>query len=321
MPNLFSTYSAGENRVTATILAVLRSLSLDRMQRLLGELLDQPEFELIKFENQPARGAKGVPDAEISANCSLLIETKLKPGSIKEAQLRRHLKRLKKKKEIQKFLLVLTPDVKRPSVVDQFRSKDIYWASFERLDSAIDDMLEDKAEVVSERESFLLRELQEMMGSEGLIGHAEDVVVVAAPSAWPEYQACHAYVCQQGRSIRPVKYMGFYSEKVIQKRVPEILERHDNIRLEKGKHKGLLGKAIDNLLPYLRRRSGKVKLEGRFYKFILLSAPDDLRTEHLDSPVENRKLSKTGKPTAFTQKQTYVSLSKLKAAKTTDDLT
>lgn len=38
MNSIFSTYSTGENRVTASILAVLRSLSLDRIQRLLGAL-------------------------------------------------------------------------------------------------------------------------------------------------------------------------------------------------------------------------------------------------------------------------------------------
>jgi len=34
--SLFSTYSPGENRVTASILAVLRSLSLGRIERMLG---------------------------------------------------------------------------------------------------------------------------------------------------------------------------------------------------------------------------------------------------------------------------------------------
>ena len=53
--SIFSTYSTGENRVTASFLAVLRSLSLDRMQRILGALLEQSEFELdyISRTNHP----------------------------------------------------------------------------------------------------------------------------------------------------------------------------------------------------------------------------------------------------------------------------
>src|SRR5688572_29660118 len=45
--NLFSTYSTGENRVTASILAVLQSLSLRRTERILGALMERLEFELV----------------------------------------------------------------------------------------------------------------------------------------------------------------------------------------------------------------------------------------------------------------------------------
>lgn len=65
MPDsLFSTYRAGENRVTASILAVLRSLALHRTERLLGALMERSEFELVSFRNQPAKGGKGGPGRE-----------------------------------------------------------------------------------------------------------------------------------------------------------------------------------------------------------------------------------------------------------------
>ena len=48
--NLFSTYKTGENRVTASILAVLRALSIGRVERLLfgriGRLLRLPPVRL-----------------------------------------------------------------------------------------------------------------------------------------------------------------------------------------------------------------------------------------------------------------------------------
>lgn len=49
-----------KNRVMASFLAVLRSLSPDRMQRLNGVLLELSEFELIHFKNQPSKCGTGV---------------------------------------------------------------------------------------------------------------------------------------------------------------------------------------------------------------------------------------------------------------------
>jgi hypothetical protein len=39
-------------------------------------LLEQSEFELIRFENQPSKGGVGVPDAIIQSSIRLLLETK-----------------------------------------------------------------------------------------------------------------------------------------------------------------------------------------------------------------------------------------------------
>ncbi len=119
MASIFSTYSTGENRVTASFLAVLRSLSLDRMQRLLGSLLEQSEFELIRFENQPSKGGAGVPDAIIQSSIKLLIETKTVRGTVKLPQIQRHLERLKQTTEATALLLVLTPDDVRPKVLEK----------------------------------------------------------------------------------------------------------------------------------------------------------------------------------------------------------
>ncbi len=46
---LFSTYRQGETRVTASIIAVFRDLAVQRMERILGALLSDPEFEAIRF--------------------------------------------------------------------------------------------------------------------------------------------------------------------------------------------------------------------------------------------------------------------------------
>src|SRR5436190_5522941 len=146
--NIFSTYSTGENRVTASILAVCQSLSLQRTQRHIGALHEQSEFELVRFENQPAKGSKGVPDASIVSSVRLLIETKIVRNAVDLQQLQQHLNRLDETSEIVKLLLVLTPDDQCPQVLNQLGDPRAVWSSFAALDQAINDLISDIQEVV-----------------------------------------------------------------------------------------------------------------------------------------------------------------------------
>lgn len=313
MTSIFSTYSTGENRVTASILAVLRSLSLSRIERILASLLEQSEFELVRFQNQPAQGSSGVPDAIIQSSIRLLLETKTVRNAVRLAQIRRHLVRLDESNEANQLLLVLTPDDGRPASLDEVADPRVAWTSFSLLDQAIDEILEDKREVVSEREAFLLRELQDMLGAEGLLANPNDVVVVAARNAWPEYNQFHAYVCQPNRSFQQVIRMGFYSKGVIYPLVPQILESIDEVQMTTGLHKGVLGALVDRLV------ADKLRIEGESYKVMFLSAPDSPDTLKLANPIPNDKKDKAGKPTAFTMGQRYVGCKTLLQAKTTSD--
>jgi hypothetical protein len=178
MPDsIFSTYRTGENRVTASILAVLRSLGLQRTERILGAVMERSEFQLVSFQNQVARGGEGVPDATITASCRLVVETKIKRNTVKLEQLRRHLERLNESPETTKLLLVLTPDEAQPAALAELADPRVAWSSFADLDQAIDELLGDRSEVISEREAFLLRELQVMLRQEELVFQANDVVV------------------------------------------------------------------------------------------------------------------------------------------------
>ncbi len=311
---IFSTYSTGENRVTASFLAVLRSLSLDRIHRVLGALLEQSEFELVSFQNQPSKGAAGVPDAVIQSSCSLLIETKIKRNTANRKQLERHLERFEGATEANCLLLVLTPDTAKPRVFDSINDDRLVWASFAVLDQAIDEMLDDKAEVVSEREAFLLRELQDMLIAEKLIGTANDIVVVPARNAWPEYEKVHAYICQADRPFQPVARMAFYSFGQVYPLVPKILESHNHVEFDPSKQKGKMKTLIDTVLKNTTRK------EGTAYKVMFLSAPDSPDTLKLEAPIPNDLTSKTGRPTAFTQNQRYISTERLITAKATSDL-
>lgn len=314
MDSIFSTYSTGENRVTASIMAVLRSLSLDRMERLIGGVLEEDGFELILFRNQPSGNGEGVPDASISSSFHLLLETKIKANAVNRQQLLRHLERFTNSPYETKKLLVLTPDSSEPTALAELRDRPITWRSFADFSQAIDSVLCDPMEVVSEREAFLLRQLQAMLESEGLLRDKNDVVIVAARVAWPEYNEFHAYVCQPGRKFRQVDRMGFYSHGRIHPRVPKIIERFESVLMEKGKYSGELGALVDKLIETGKRRAGES------FEVILLSSPESAETLQLKSEVLNATTSKSGKNTAFTMGQRYVSSQALLNAKTTADL-
>lgn len=314
--NIFSTYSTGENRVTASFLAVLQSLSLQRTERLLGALLEQADFEIVSFENQPSKGGAGVPDAVILSSIRLFIETKIARNMVDSKQLKRHLERFEGAKETRQLLLVITPDDRVPQKIVDLGDKRVVWASFAALDQAINELVSDSLEVVSEREEFLLRELQAMLQNEGLVANQNDVVVVAARSAWPEYEKYHAYVCQPDRPFRPVERIAFYSDGQINPLVPKILESHDHVEFIPENHRGKLRQLIETLMAGTSRKE-----KGKAYKVMFLSPPDSPETVKLPFPVINDLRTGTGRTTAYTQGQRYTSIGKLLQAKTTSDLT
>lgn len=311
--NLFSTYRAGENRVTASILAVLQSLALHRIERLIGALLEESEFELVRFALQPAAGGEGVPDAEIRASFRLLLETKIKQDAVREDQLQRHLKRLTSSRELN-ALLVLTPDASQPEAIEQVGDDRLAWSSFATLDQAIDEILSDGTEVVSEREAFLLRELQAMLTAEGLVGSELDTVVVPASKAWDMYHATQAYICQPNRAFRPVERIAFYRKNKIEQLIPRIERVHPEVVIDPDAHEGRMAQIVQ---AYLERRP---EAEGGTREIFELSAPDDPETLRLDEPIDNGLKSKSGRRAAFVQKQRYVASERLRGAKTTTEL-
>jgi hypothetical protein len=225
------------------------------------------------------------------------------------------LDKLEKSVESTRVLLVLTPDSERPHELAEIGNPMLAWASFSMLDQAIDELIADTTEIVSEREAFLMQELRVMLAEEGLVGSSKDVLVVPARRAWPQYEKAYAYVCQPNRPFQPVKRIAFYNSGKIEPLVPAILESRPAVRFERGLHDGWLGELVVRMLDM------GFKEEGESYKVFRLSKPDEPNTLKLAHPIENDLTSESGRPVAFTQNQRYVSLEKLKKAKFTSELT
>ncbi|HVS31888.1 MAG TPA: hypothetical protein VMS98_10560 [Thermoanaerobaculia bacterium] len=317
---MFSTYSTGENRITSSILAVLERLAIDRIDAILGALLEE-DFETVRFQNQSAKDGRGVPDATIAASFRILVETKVVRRAVHAEQLQRHLERLKRAGEVDRVMLLLTPDREEPVEVRALRTGELggarlIWASFAQLDQAIDSVLDEAHRAISEREAFLLRELQKTLAEENLLLTQRDVLIIPARRAWPMYQRWAAYVCQPNRSFQDIQYVGFYTDGEIKPAVARIMSSEESVIFdpENAAYGAELRKLIDETV-----REG-VRTAGAAYKVLLLSKLNDPETIHLAAPVTNDLASDSGRTTAFVQNQRYVSLVRLKAARRTSDL-
>ncbi len=333
---LFSTYSQGENRITAAILAVLERLSFALVEQILQALLQEPETQLLTFDNQPA-GLTTVPDARIRASFSYWIETKRGRGAVREKQLRGHLEALDAERarlfvEKQR-LLVLTPDAKEPDAVVGLDDQRVVWANFQDLVTAIEQALSlDETWVISEkhipteRERELLRELVRLLNSERLLEPAQkQVLVVAARFALPEYITVGAYICQPNRSFQPSSHMAFYAGGRIHRRIPAIQGSVDAVTLSE-EHVRVHPNLAEDIRERLLALVGRLRQEGsptygQHNKVIFLSSPQASETIRLPHDIQNDLVSESGRPIAFTQGHRYVPLASIQAApETTTEL-
>ena len=316
---LFSTYRQGENRVTATLLAVLQRLSLPNIDRILQPLLGDTAFSLVMFENQP-QGKGSTPDARIGTGPALWIETKTTRDAVSTRQLNNHLKSLGQGEN----LVLLTPDDHAPSGLHDR----VAWSNFSTLAGAIEDILGDESEPPSEREAFLLREFIFMLRQDGLLAPTEPrVIVLAARLAWPEYQRLGVYKCGPNKPMQPIKdsdHLAFYVDGTIQPRVPRIKSVLESIDMTQPGEIESLEEDQRRLARELREKiysQNAVHGYDLARKVLFLSGPDDGETVKLERAIINDKKDKNGKPTPFTFGQPrYVTLESLKRAKATSEL-
>lgn len=328
MPSpLFSRYSQGENRVTASILAVFERLSFSLVERILQILCEEPNLPLLEIKNQ-IKLAKAVPDGAVQASFAYWIETKVVQNSVSLDQLRRHLLSLEEADFAKKKLLVLTPDFEKPKVMESLNSDLVIWASFNDLYSAIAEItatdeswLTSNYSLPSEQERFLLRELVQMLLAEGLInsGKSDAVLIVPARQAILDYREFSVYVCQPNRSFQPVEHIGFYHNGMIDRHIAKVIGQpieEVNLTVE-AIEKAELATEVKEKLRLLvtkmkdsNRRHGEER-DGDTLKVFFLSPPDSPDTIKLTQDIRNDLRNQAGRPFAFVQGQRYVALSAL----------
>lgn len=116
---LFSSYRTGENRVTASMLAVFERINASVLERLLAGASEESSLTFVKFANQPAGIEGTVPDAEISASFHYIFEVKTEPNALRGKQLDGHLGRFAGTTHKDERLIVITPDPEQPSIISE----------------------------------------------------------------------------------------------------------------------------------------------------------------------------------------------------------
>ncbi len=301
--SIFSPYQGPENRVTSAILAVFRSISIELTETILSRLLGNSEFNLINFQNQAVQGGQGVPDAKITSNINVLIETKITRNAILQPQLNQHLERINNDKN--GYLLLLTPDNEQPQKVLELQSNKLRWASFGDFDQTIAEIIRDEDQFISERDDFMLRNLRWLFADPRLdLLPRREVCIVAARKAWPHYIETGFYRCQPNRSFRPVEYFGFYAEQAVQPKLAKVLKRYGPIFCSIN----FTNKEDCELQEYIRNevRHNRI-VEGEILQVFKLS-----RQESADTKTVNRGVPIPHKPRgagdAFTMGQRYIRL-------------
>lgn len=324
MPNpLFSSYRAGENRVTSSTLAVFERIDLALVEELLGTASGaSTELTTVTFDNQVVSDGS-VPDARIGARFTWWFETKTARGDYQSeghgrAQVRQHSEHLRGAPEA--WLFVLTPDPVQPTWFDQLAGVDesvrprILWMGFVGLAAAIEEVTADPTRVIGEQTRFLLTELVALYEADGLLTN-DDTVVVAARVAWPEYQRTGAYVGQPDRAFRSgLSHFGFYANGAIQPLVPRIRRHLPSVpftRTEADARRtsgeAEVGDLIDRLLDEDSRTDGEP------YCIVLLTNADDPSTVVLPHAVQNDTVTSSGRNWAWTLGQRYTRLDRLRS--------
>jgi len=312
---LLSTYRQGENRVTSSILAVFERIDLSLLEAILAAAAGESSLQMVSFTNQPPSKGRSVPDARISANFAYWFEVKTARNALDSHQLAEHLANLGEVSgSSAERLFVITPDAEQPVAVTACSDPRMVWFNFRSLHDAVDVALSDPTGTVSEQARFLLRELQALLVEDGLVD-SDDVVVVAARFAYPEYLTRSVYVCQAERVFRDgLTHMGFYANSAIQPHVPRIRYREDLVNFtEKEAAARATGSATDRLISEVIEvlLADGTREEGKQYQVFMLSGPKDRDTVRLAQPITNDTLTASGRPWAWTMGQRYVSLAGL----------
>lgn len=240
-------YSQKENQITENIAIALRELSVNTINYIFQQIIDDPSINPIKIETQVKNVSSGtIPDMEIGSCTKIVVEAKVSPiRKLTEdlcKQLKGHLDGYNDCCNVR--LLLITSDECNPleSPDNKCQIDDRwYWISFDLLINLFESLLgcytsiNDYNFFLSEKERYELYKLVQFLKSfSDLFPSRKDkVMIIGGRSAYPFYKKCNAYICQASRNFQPSEFLGFYLDKEVKPEFPRIMASIESIDLNK----------------------------------------------------------------------------------------
>ncbi len=307
--SIFGEYEAKENRLTVALLQILKVGGEPLIRFFAAEVgFSLPSNDIGIFTQVVAD--KSVPDGLLQSDFRfrLLIESKIKPGSVGARQLDAHLSHRSTLGE-NAVLLYLTPDVDRPQAL---ADRSIAWANWVQVRDLLDEYRQrqeiEQADVLNflvdqfDRFASNLGVLEPWGGSQGSDSPdaQERVLVVPARDARAVARQFRVYVCQNRRAFKPSRWLAFYAFG----QIDTLAE--------------LEGAPEDDVVMTMREELAE----------LVKTQPDPesprrlIRLKNVEDigPIRNDLQSKTGKTAAWVQGQRYTTIDRVRKAHVTSEL-
>lgn len=300
--SIFGSYNQTENRVTATLLQILKIGGTEFIGKLMNQIeeIDFPssEINIVTQEREMHNVYDGMLDCNFAFR--VLVESKIEIGKINKKQLDGLIKNAVNPTD---YILFITPDNSKPQILET-KERPIYWTNWKRINEILKEINTNQEPLnflINEYEKFL-----EFLKLLNVVSPEQRVQIAAGSYGEPIALKFGFYACQNYRTIKESRYLAFYNNRGIHSLFEILGEPINNCDLSK----------IDNnnvkqyLIDYEPNYSSRDKRQ--FYNLKLVD--DKLTIKHSG---ENKK----GKKTAFTMGVfRYTTIDKLKSAKTTEDL-
>lgn len=300
--SIFGEYKQSENRVTAAFLQICKIGGEEFIRFITTQLKIQLPSSEIEIHSQ-IKGVGTIPDGLLGSNFSfkLYVESKIKINAVDKTQLEGHKKNIKSSND---FLLYLTPDDKKPTILEG-----THWASWAKISNIFNDYIQTSQDENKQLLEFLVGHFNTLLANLGLLGTSWDlnneiVIILAGSSAEGVALNYNYYICQNKRSFKSARYLTFLN--------------HNQIR-----HVFEITKLPEDNVDLLSR--------PEFALYISEVEPnytsDDLRkvftlkNDENVGPIINDSVDKNGNPCPYTYGQPrYTTLTALKRAKRTSEL-
>jgi hypothetical protein len=250
----FQRYSQKENVVTNNTLQLFAHVYRDRPQRLqdlLGGLIDAVELDMGLSIEQQTRGADSIPDGALTQQSfKLLLETKLNKSAYRH-QLERHLDAFEGEDE--RILLLLSPHPVEDDLVSDMkavveeREGPITFATttFADVVGVLKELVHPHEHVLRD----LVSDYEAFCSGMGLIPPDDVLRAVPCGQSHKENARLGLYYAPSSRSYRPHQYVGIYYHRAI-RHIGKL--RHEvDLDLEDGQ---LVGEDIEKLSEGERQR-------------------------------------------------------------------